>query len=133
MWFDGLEYLTDFASGSEITANWLLNQIVPEGKGELRITTTDDELIAEFLKRLADGRLFMHDGQHGLLWLDDRLKKRLAQAEGQRTEAWEKIRERYRYILAKIAFLVSQMDRKEFERPPEDDTVDRPGGLTAET
>jgi hypothetical protein len=130
--FDGLEYIHDFASKDEITANWLLNRIFPEGKGELKITEIDDEMVAEFLNRLADGKLFMPDGRHSLIWLNERLSLRLKQAEGQRSEAWERVRVRLRYIAAKLAALLSRMDQEELKLPPDDDD-EGSGGLTVET
>ncbi len=131
--FDGLEHIHDFASKDEITANWLLNQILPEGKGELRITEIDDEMVAEFLNRLADGKLFMPSGEHGLVWLNERLSLRLGQAEGQRSEAWERVRVRLRYVLAKLAVLLSHMEPEEMTAPEKDDDDEEGGGLTVET
>lgn len=130
--FDGLEHIHDFASKDEITANWLLNQILPEGKGGLRITEIDDGMAVEFLNRLADGKLFMPNGEHSLVWLNKRLSLRLEQAEGQRSEAWERVRVRLRYVLAKLAVLLSRMGPEEMT-PPEKDNDEESGGLTVET
>lgn len=130
--FDGLEHIHDFASKDEITSNWLLNQLLPEGKGALRITEIDDEMIAEFLSRLADGKLFMPNGEHSLVWLNKRLSLRLEQAEGQRSKAWERVRTRLRYVLAKLAVLLSRMEPDELT-PPEKDEEGGEGGLTVET
>ncbi len=130
--FDGLEHIRDFASRDEITASWLLNQLLPEGKGELHITKIDDEMVAEFLGRLSDGKLFMPNGEHSLIWLNKRLSMRLEQAEGQRSEAWEKVRVRLRYVLAKLAVLLSRMEPEELT-PPEKDEESGEDGLTAET
>ena len=129
--FDGLEYIRDFASKDEMTSNWLLNQILPEGKGELRITEIDDGMVLEFLSRLADGKLFMPNGEHSLVWLNERLSLRLKQAEGQRSEAWERVRARLRYVLAKLAVLLSRMEPEELVQPEKDD--EEGGGLTVET
>lgn len=131
--FDGLDHMRDFASANEISANWLLGQMFPEAKAELKITEADDEMVVEFLRRLAAGRLFMPGGEHSLVWLDARLRMRLEQAEGQRTEAWERVRTRLRYVLAKIAVALSQMAPSELEPPPLDGGQDDGGGLTVET
>jgi hypothetical protein len=56
---------------------------------------------------------------------------RLEQAEGQRTEAWERVRTRLRYVLAKVAVTLSQMAPGELEPPPPD--VGPGGGLAVET
>jgi len=129
--FDGLEHMRDFASKDEITANWLLNQILPEGKGGLKITDIDDEMVGEFLNRLADGGLFMPSGEYSLVWLNERLSLRLRQADGQRSEAWERVRIRLRYVLAKLAVLLSCMEPDDMIAPDESDEED--GGLSAET
>ena len=128
--FDGLDHMRDFASTNEISANWLLGQMFPEAKSELKITEADDEMVAEFLRRLHGARLFMPSGEHSLVWLDARLRMRLEQAEGQRTEAWEMVRTRLRYVLAKVAVTLSQMAPGELEPPPD---VGPGGGLTVET
>lgn len=129
--FDGLEHLRDFASRDEISSNWLLNQIFPEGKGELKITEIDDEMVAELLNRFVDTKLFMPTGEHSLQWLKERLKIRLLQAEGQRTEAWERVRVRLRYVLVKIDMLLAVMGPEEFEQPDDKDADD--DGLIVET
>jgi len=133
--FDGLEHLHDFASRDEITANWLLNQVLPEGKGELKITEIDDEMVVEFLGRLADPGLFMPSGEHSLQWLKERLKLRLSQAEGQRSEAWERVRVRLRYVLVKLDMLLSAMGPEDLKPAPDDGSHDGSddGGLTVET
>jgi len=130
--FDGLEHLRDFASSDELTSNWLLNQIVPEGGGDLKVTEIDDDTVADFLGRLANSKLFMPSGEHSLLWLKARLGLRLEQAEGQRSEAWERVRTRLRYMLAKLDMLLSAMDSGDLE-PPEDGGEEPGGGLTVET
>lgn len=129
--FDGLDHMRDFASPNEMSANWLLGQMFPEAKSEMKITEVDDEMVAEFLRRLSGARLFMPDGEHSLVWLDARLRMRLEQAEGRRTEAWERVRVRLRYILAKIAVVLSQMAPSELEPPPPDGG--QAGGLIVET
>lgn len=129
--FDGLDHMRDFASTDEISANWLLGQMFPEAKSELKITEADDEMVAEFLRRLHGSRLFMPSGEHSLVWLDARLRMRLEQAEGQRTEAWERVRTRLRYVLAKVAVTLSQMAPGELEPPPPD--AGPGGGLIVET
>jgi len=131
--FDGLEHIHDFASKDEITANWLLNQVFPEGRGGLRITEIDDEMVAEFLNRLVEGKLFMPNGEHSLVWLNERLSMRLGQAEGQRSEAWERVRVRLRYVLAKLAVLLSRMGPEEMTPPEKDEEEESGGGLTVET
>lgn len=130
--FDGLDHMRDFASTGEMSANWLLGQMFPEAKSELKITEADDEMVAEFLRRLHGSRLFMPSGEHSLVWLDARLRMRLEQAEGQRTEAWERVRTRLRYVLAKVSVALSQMAPGELEPPP-DAGQDDGGGLTVET
>jgi len=131
--FDGLEYLQDYASADEITSTWLLNQVLPDA-GKLKITEIDDETVALFLNRLADMRLMMPDGRHSLGWLDERWKLRLSQAEGKRGEQWERVRIRLRYILAKLAALTSRLDPDDLKprQAPDDDHKDG-DGLIVET
>ena len=131
MIFDDLEYLLHWLADREITANWLLNQMLPEGKGELKITEIDNELVIDFLDRLHGSSLFMPDGRHSLVWLKERLELRLSQAEGQRTEKWERVRVRLRYILAKIDMLLAVMKPEELIPPPDPDQGD--SGLIVET
>lgn len=131
MIFDDLEYLSHWLADREITTNWLLNQMIPEGKGEMKITEIDNELVVDFLDRLHGSSLFMPDGRHSLVWLKERLELRSSQAEGQRTEAWERVRTRLRYVLAKIDMLLAVMKPEELTPPPDSDQDD--SGLIVET
>lgn len=131
MIFDDLEYLSHWLADREITTNWLLNQMLPEGKGELKITEIDNELVIDFLDRLHGSSLFMPDSRHSLVWLKERLELRLSQAEGQRTEKWERVRVRLRYVLLKIDMLLAVMRPEELIAPPDPDRGD--SGLIVET
>lgn len=131
--FDGLEYLQDYASVDEITSTWLLNQVLPDAGGKLKITEIDDETVALFLNRLADMRLMMPDGRHSLDWLDERWKLRLSQAEGKRGEQWERVRVRLRYVLAKLAALISRLDPDDLKPQAQDDNRQDGDGLIVET
>ena len=73
----------------------------------------------------------MPDGRHSLVWLKERLELRLSQAEGQRTEKWERVRVRLRYILAKIDMFLAVMKPEELIPPPDPDQSD--SGLIVET
>lgn len=101
-----------FVKESQITANWLLSQVLQ--KSGLQITKVSNEELKVFLHLLDESDIRLPNGQHALIWLKDHLKERYDMATGQQGEAWAKTADRYRYIRAQIdMILVTTKNLKE--------------------
>jgi hypothetical protein len=96
-------------STSDITTNWLLNQIL--GTKDLQITKIPLELILKFLYILDKSNLEMQDGTNSLLWLKQRISKRYGQSQSQRGQTWEDISRRYQFILEQIDLLLVMKEK----------------------
>ena len=97
----------------EINSNWLLNQILGNGKTNYQITKIDNDTLIKFLKVLDDGNLKMPDGRDSLVWLKDRVSNRYNEAQGNKGQEWFKTAERYRYILDQIDIVLMNTANKE--------------------
>lgn len=95
--FDELEGI--FIRESEISANWLISQILNK---ELQITKASNDEIQKFIHILNESNLRMPDGKHGLIWLKENLIEKFKMSDAKDGEVWVKITERYRYILEQI-------------------------------
>jgi hypothetical protein len=89
-----------FIRESEISVNWLLNQVLCTEN--LQITKISNEEIRHFLYILSQSDLRLPNGQYCLVWLKEQLKEKMLMSGSKDTEAWEKVTERYRYILEQI-------------------------------
>jgi hypothetical protein len=94
-----------FVFEDEISANWLLSQVL--NKPDSQISKVSNSEIQEFLGLLSSSDLRMPNGQHSLFWLKQQLKEKIEMAEGQKGETWHQIVIRYRYILECIDQILS--------------------------
>jgi len=98
-----------FIREDELSINWLLNQIL-ESEQPLQITKISNEELQNFLFILSKSDLRMPDGKYCLFWLKDKIKERSSMADGNKGEVWDKISDRYRYILEQIDYSLITVD-----------------------
>lgn len=98
---------------SQISVNWLLNQVLGAGKTNYQITKISDDQLNLFLKFLVDNPFPMPDGESVLQWLRDRIQLRYDQIQNKMSIEWEKTRQRYRYLLHQLALLAVTTPQKE--------------------
>lgn len=86
-----------FVFEDDITVNWLVSQVLD--CPNLQITKISNEQLQTFLSLLSRSDLRMLDGQHSLFWLKQQLKEKMLLADSKTTEAWHKVKTRFRYII----------------------------------
>jgi hypothetical protein len=107
-----------FVKEHQLDVNWLLNQILGAGKTNLQITKVDDNQVFMFIKCLKDNPLKMPDGKDALQWIRERLAVRLDQAENKVTMEWEKVRQRYRFIIHQLDIVLIKLPKDRKYTPP---------------
>ena len=101
-----------FIRESDISINWLLNQVL--GTEGLKITKVSNDEIYTFLGVLDKTNLRMISGQHSLFWLKNNIEEKRMMADAKTGEVWHNIADRYRFIIEQIdLILVNCNDIKE--------------------
>jgi len=93
-----------FVRESEISINWLLNQVL--GTDGQQITKVSNGLIESFIGILEKSNIRMPNGQHSLMWLKKKLEEKRMMADSLSGEAWHNVTDRYRYILEIIDIIL---------------------------
>lgn len=89
-----------FVFEEDITINWLVSQILQQP--DLQITKISNDQLQTLLNLLEESDLRLPSGQHGLIWLNEKIKEKLLLAQGQTGEAWHDIATRYKFIIERI-------------------------------
>lgn len=95
-----------FVNEREISVNWLLSEVLR--KKDLQITKISNEELQTFLSLLDKSNLRMPDGRHSLFWLRDELRKKSKLSEGNTSEAWDLVVNRYQFIVERIDMILAQ-------------------------
>jgi len=101
-----------FIRESEISINWFVSQVL--GQENLQITKVSNEDIQKLLYLLDNSDLRMPNGQHSLFWLREKVKEKMVMDEAKLGEVWDKVVERFRYIIEQIDYtLIKSKNIKE--------------------
>jgi hypothetical protein len=101
-----------FVKESDLSVNWLLSQVFQ--LPDLQITKISNEELQKFLYLLDQSNLRMPDGKHSLIWIKDNLKEKLEMSKAQLGKSWERVTDRYRFILQQIDLILTMSpDREE--------------------
>jgi len=95
-----------FVRDVQIDVNWLLNQVLGSGKTNYQITKIDNEQIMVFLTFLRDNPFKMPNGMDAIYWVRERISFRYEQSQNKMSQEWERVRQKYRYILHQISILL---------------------------
>lgn len=105
------QQLGTFVKSDSISLNWFLSEVLQKPK--LRVTKVEDDDIKQFIDLLLKSNLRMPDGTHSLKWVKDQINEKFEMAKAQKGEAWEKVVDRYRYILNQVDLFISGAGNRE--------------------
>jgi hypothetical protein len=93
-----------FIRESEISVNWFISQVLK--RENLQVTKISNDDIQTLLLKIDNLR--MPDGKHSLIWLKEKLKEYFEMSNVKQGEEFQKLSERYRFIVEQIDFALAR-------------------------